>query len=248
MKAVILAAGYATRLYPLTRDFPKPLLEVGGKAILDHIIEKIERVDDIDVIYVVTNHRFYEHLVNWVRRGACYPKFIRIIDDGTISNEDRLGAIGDLWLVIEKEKLADDLLVMAGDNLFEFELTDMVAYFHQVGTDIISAHEVNELELLRRTGVVNIDMNQRVIDFEEKPAQPKSNLAVPPFYIYQRSTVVSLVKRYLDEGHNPDAPGHFIPWLIRRKPVHVYKFLGERYDIGTPESYEQIRKLYGKRD
>lgn len=245
MKAIILAAGYATRLYPLTKDFPKPLLEVGEKTILDHIVTKIERVKGIDQIYVITNHRFYDIFLNWVHHAE-YTKAIKIIDDQTTTNEDRLGAIADLQHAVEHEKLADELLVMAGDNLFDFEITAMVDFYQQTGTDIITTHEVNDLDRLRRTGVIQIDDHGKVIDFEEKPAFPKANLAVPPFYIYQKPTVIQLIKQYLDEGNNPDAPGHFIPWLIQRKPVHAYKFNGELYDIGTIESYQKVKDLFEK--
>ncbi len=246
MKAIILAAGYATRLYPLTKDFPKPLLKVGGKAILDHIIPKIERVSQIDEIYVITNHRFYNILLDWAHQAG-YSKGIKIIDDLSTTNENRLGAIADLWFAIEREKLAEDLLVMAGDNLFDFEVAAMVDFYRQKGTDIITAHEVNDLERLQRTGVVLIDEESKVIDFDEKPVSPKSNLAVPPFYIYQKSTVLHSIKKYLDEGNNPDAPGNFIPWLIKRKPVHAYRFDGERYDIGAMESYQKVNDLFIKR-
>ncbi len=246
MKAIILAAGYATRLYPLTKDFPKPLLKVGGEAILDHIIPKIERVSQIDGIYVISNHRFYNFFLDWAHQAG-YSKRIKIIDDLTTTNENRLGAIADLWFAIEREKLAEDLLVMAGDNLFDFEVTAMVDFYQKKGTDIITAHEVNDLERLQRTGVVLIDEESKVIGFDEKPVSPKSNLAVPPFYIYQKSTVLHSIKKYLDEGNNPDAPGNFIPWLIKQKPVHVYRFNGERYDIGAMESYEKVNDLFIKR-
>ncbi|ANY70015.1 hypothetical protein BBD42_28570 [Paenibacillus sp. BIHB 4019] len=246
MKAIILAAGYATRLYPLTRDFPKPLLEVGGKAIMDHIMEKIERVSLIDEIFIVTNHRFYGHFVHWESQSD-YSKPIKVIDDLTTSNEDRLGAIADLQFVLEQEKLDDDVLVMAGDNLFDFELTEMVHFYQSSGTDTIAAHEMDDIDFLRRTGVIQTDGNGKVIAFEEKPEQPKSNLACPPFYIYGQSTL-PLIKQYLAEGSNADAPGHFVPWLIRHKEVHAYKFEGKRFDIGTLESYQEARALFARQN
>lgn len=246
MKAIILAAGYATRMYPLTKNFPKPLLEVGGKTIIDHLMAKVERVSAIDGVYIVTNHRFYDRFINWADQ-ANYRKEVKIIDDRTTSNEDRLGAIADLYYVIENEKLAEDLLVMAGDNLFDFEITAMVDYYWEKGTDIITTHEINDIDRLRRTGVIQIDAHGKVLDFEEKPVSPKSNLAVPPFYIYQKDTAVNLIKEYLDGGNNPDAPGNFIPWLIKRRPVHAFKFEGERYDIGALESYYQVKDLFEKR-
>ncbi|MGG4146713.1 nucleotidyltransferase family protein [Paenibacillus algorifonticola] len=244
MKAIILAAGYATRLYPLTKDFPKPLLEVGGRAIMDHIMEKIERVSLIDEIFIVTNARFYSQFVDWASQSD-YLKPIKVIDDWTTSNENRLGAIADLQFVLEQAKLGDELLVMAGDNLFDFELADMVRFYQRASTDTIAAHEIEDIDFLRRTGVIQIDAKGRVIDFEEKPSQPKSKLACPPFYIYQQSTL-PLIKQYLAEGNNPDAPGNFVPWLIRHKEVHAYKFEGKRFDIGTLESYQEARELFAR--
>lgn len=242
MKCVILAAGYATRLYPLTKDRPKPLLEVAGKPILEHILGKVEKVEGIDKVYIVTNDRFYKHFIDWTGKYSS-SKEIKVMNDGTTTNENRLGAIADIQYVIEKEDLDDELMVLAGDNLFEFELTDFVEFYKEVGADCITTHEINDVERLKRTGVIEVDCCMKVISFEEKPKEPKSNLAVPPFYLYRMDTV-PLIKKYLDEGNNPDAPGNFIPWLIKRKKVYAYKFSGMRYDIGTPESYRKVQELF----
>jgi len=242
MKCIILAAGYATRLYPLTKNKPKPLLDVAGKPILEHILEKVSRVAAIDEVYIVTNDRFYPCFIEW-KKGYGFPDKINILNDGTTANENRLGAIADLQYVVEKAGIDDDIMVLAGDNLFDFELYDFVEFYRRKGADCITVHEINDIERLRRSGVINVDEQWRVISFEEKPENPESNLAVPPFYIYKKDTL-PLINEYLKEGNNPDAPGNFIPWLIKKKDVYAFKFEGERYDIGTPESYEAVIRLY----
>jgi glucose-1-phosphate thymidylyltransferase len=242
MKSIILAAGYATRLYPLTKDKPKPLLEVAGKSILQHILEKIERVTEIDEIFIVTNEKFNTHFIEWT---AGYPssKPIKVINDGTTANEHRLGAIADLQLVIELENIQEDMMVLAGDNLFDFELVDFVQFYKEAASDCITTHEINDVESIKQTGVIEMNEDHRVISFEEKPQAPKSNLAVPPFYIYKKDTI-PLIKKYLEEGNNPDAPGNFVPWLIKHKNVFAYRFEGHRYDVGTLESYEEVQKIF----
>lgn len=242
MKAIILAAGYATRLYPLTKNKAKPLLEVGGKSILDHVMEKVERVKEIDHVYIVTNNKFAQSFTDW---SVDYQgeKPIKVINDQTMSNDDRLGAIADMQYVIETEQIDEDIMVLAGDNLFEFELTDFVEFYQKMKTDCITVHELNDVEELKQTGVVSLDEAHRVTLFEEKPQEPKSNYAVPPFYIYQKDTL-PLVKQYLDEKHNPDAPGNFVPWLITKKSVYAYQFEGLRYDIGTLDSFKKAQELF----
>jgi glucose-1-phosphate thymidylyltransferase len=242
MKCILLAAGYATRLYPLTKDRPKSLLPIGNSTILEFIIRKIEQVDDVEQIYIVTNERFVEQFQKWAAQYSSIKK-ITVLNDGTTTNENRLGAIADLAMVLEHEKIDEDILVLAGDNLFDFALEDFVKFFNNVGHDCITAHELTDCKVLQRTGVVEIDNRQCIISFEEKPQQPKSNLAVPPFYIYQRATL-PLIKQYLKAGNNPDAPGNFIPWLLTQKDVYAYRFNGNRYDIGTLESYEEVCKLF----
>ncbi|MDR3591499.1 MAG: nucleotidyltransferase family protein [Negativicutes bacterium] len=243
MKCIVLAAGYATRLYPLTKDRPKSLLPVGGSTILEFLIKKIEQVEDITGIFIVTNERFLGQFNDWAARYRGI-KEVTVLSDGTTDNSNRLGAIADIQFAICSGSINEDILVMAGDNLFHFSLNDFAGFFRQVDRDCITAHEVADHNALRRTGVIEVDEQQRVIAFEEKPLNPKSNLAVPPFYIYKQETL-PLIKEYLDEGNNPDAPGNFLPWLIKRKEVYVYKFAGERYDIGTVDSYQQVCRIFG---
>lgn len=242
MKGLVLAAGYATRLYPLTKNQPKPLLEVAGKTILDYIVEKMDKVTAIDEIIIVTNEKFTSHFEEWVKQ-ADYSKKFTVVNDGTTTNDNRLGAIGDIQFVIEQLNIADDMMILAGDNLFDFELTDFANYFETVGTDVIAAYpEQNEAQI-KRAGVVELDENSKVLSFEEKPEQPKSNFCVPAFYLYKKETLPEF-QNYLEAGNNPDAPGHFVPYLLDKQPVHAFQFEGQRYDIGTVESYENVQAIF----
>lgn len=243
MKCVLLAAGYATRLYPLTRDLPKSLLPVGGRTILDRILDKVEPVQDIDEVVIVTNSRFFELFRDYASayRGA---KRLTVLDDGTTDNENRLGAIADLKLAVDRAGIDEDLMVLAGDNLFDFDLAEFTRYFRAAGADCITCHQLPSLADLRRTGVVELSAEGRVLSFEEKPAEPKSTWAVPPFYLYRRDAL-PLIGEYLAEGGNPDAPGNLIPWLAARRPVFAFAFEGRRYDIGTMASYEEAQRIFG---
>jgi glucose-1-phosphate thymidylyltransferase len=234
MKAIILAAGYATRLRPLTENVPKHLLTIGGRPMLDWILDKIVEVQGLDEVHLVTNARFAPAFSEWAAgRG------VQVHDDGTSSNEDRLGAIGDVQFTIEEAGLeGDDLLVIAGDNLFEFSLDDFVSFAREKGTaSAVAVLDVGSVELARLYGVVELDAEGRVIDFVEKPADPPSTLAATATYFYHREHV-PLVKTYLEEGHSADQIGNFIAWLHRREPVYAYAFGGEWYDIGD---HDQLR-------
>ena len=244
MKCIVLAAGYATRLYPLTENQPKPLLEVAGKSILDHAMEKIDRVKEIDEVIIVTNDKFASHFEEW-KKAVTYSKALTVVNDGTLTNDTRLGAIGDIQFVIDQLRIDDDLMIIAGDNLFEFELADFATFFYNKDSDCITTyHEANEAQL-KRAGVIEIDEESRVLSFEEKPEQPKSSFCVPAFYLYRKDTL-PFFQKYLEEGNNPDAPGHFVPYLIKHKAVHAFQFEGKRYDIGTLESYENIKIIFNK--
>lgn len=244
MKCVLLAAGYATRLYPLTRDLPKSLLPIGGGTILDFIAAKIGEVEGIDRIFLVTNDRFFAAFSDWAARHPSRQE-ITVLSDGTTTNENRLGALADLRFAIGSGGVDDDLLVMAGDNLFDFSLADFVVFFNRVGRDCITVHELTDPEALRRTGVVTVDALGRVTGFEEKPRQPKSQLAAPPFYLFRQETL-PWIGKYLEEGNPPDAPGNFIPWLISRREVYAYRFAGHRYDIGDLDSYRRAVGIFAK--
>ncbi len=242
MKCIVLAAGYATRLYPLTKDKPKPLLEVAGRSILDRITDKVDRVNEIDEIVIITNHKFYNHFKDWKKtyRGS---KKVSVVNDGTETNKTRLGAIRDVLFAINELYIQDDMMILAGDNLFDFELTDFVDFFSLKKTDVVTAHVINDMERIKRTGVAEIDRNDQLISFEEKPTHPKSNYAVPPFYIYKSDTI-NLLRRFIDQGMNGDAPGMFLSWLLKQKPISVYRFEGNRYDIGTLDSYKEVQDIF----
>lgn len=245
MKCILLAAGYATRLYPLTKDRPKALLELGGKTILDRLLEKIEKIERIDEVFVVTNHIFADIFTKWSKTYAGGKK-IKVIDDGTTNNENRLGAIGDMNFVIEREKIDDEIFVLASDVVFDFSFDGMFDLYDRVGADVISARYVESIETLKSMGVLKLDPDCRVIEFEEKPAVPRSHYGVPPFYIYRRATL-ELIRKYLKEGNNSDAPGYFIPWLIRRTDVFAYKLNEDIIDIGIPSAYYEACEKYKNR-
>lgn len=245
MKCILLVAGYATRLYPLTRNVPKALLPMGNQTILDHIMDKVEQVQELDEVILVSNHGFVDHFNDYVKQRSKKSASLRftVLDDGTNSNDTRLGAVADLAFAVKNCSITDDLLVLAGDNLFDFALTEFIAFFKQKKSDCICAHELNDTYELSRTGVVELDATSKVLSFEEKPPQPKSHWAVPPFYLY-KSTSLHLLNEYLSAGNNPDAPGNFIPFLIRKNPVYAYIFKGQRHDIGTLDTYRKVQKLY----
>jgi glucose-1-phosphate thymidylyltransferase len=238
VKAIVLAAGYATRLYPLTEHRPKMLLPVGGRLILDRIFDKLDEVAEIDAAHVVTNARFADVLGGWAngRRGRLAPV---VHDDGTHSNDDRRGAIGDLQLVVERAGIdADDALVMAGDNLFDFSLADYVAYWRARGVaSAVALYDCGSLELASQYGVAAIDDDGRIVDFLEKPSPSPTTLVATAAYLYHRDHL-RLVTDYLAAGNSPDAPGNFIAWLYPREPVYGYRFAGEWFDIGD---LEQLR-------
>lgn len=246
MKTIILAAGYATRLYPLTENMPKPLLPVGDKPILEHILGDIINISIINEILIVTNHKFFEHFKLW-KESFSSPIPITLIDDGTMTNETRLGAIRDIQLVIDEKKINEDVLILAGDNLYDFSLHGFIDFFAEKKYDCIMIHEEKDVYKLRKTGVAEVSDDYRVVSFEEKPAEPKSHFAVPPFYIYKKETL-PLFSKYLAEGNNPDAPGNFIAWLCLKKDIYAYLMPGHRYDIGDMVSYEKVKRIFeGKR-
>jgi len=234
MEAVVLAAGYATRLRPLTNRVAKPLLPLAGRPMLDYLADKIDEVGDVEAIHVVTNSRFAADFEAWASsRSGRVP--VRVHDDGTTSNNDRLGAIGDLRFVIERGGLEDeDLLVVAGDNLFDFSLEEYVAFWRSRGGSAIGVHDVGDLGLARRYGIVELDDSDRVVSLIEKPDRPAGTLASIAAYLFPAEHA-ALVRQYLEEGNAPDQPGRFVVWLYPRVPVHGYRFQGDWLDIGDRE-------------
>ena len=238
MKCLVLAAGYATRLYPLTENFPKPLLPVAGKPILDHLIDDISRSSAVDGFIVISNHRFAQHFRDWAaaRQGSAD---IRIVDDGTSTNETRLGAVRDIQFAIEKFGLDDDLFVIAGDNLLDFSLLQFIDYALAARTSCLMRYFEPSVPKLTKCAVVEVDSHDRILSMEEKPAQPRSHWCCPPFYYYARNDA-RLVAKGIVAGCGTDAPGSFAAWLSTQVPVHAMEMPGKRFDVGNLESYQKI--------
>jgi len=246
MKALLLGAGYATRLYPLTRERPKPLLPVGGVAILERICREVFKVPGVERLYVVTNHRFAGHYYSWLRDfqdGAKPPVPIEIFDDLTTSADDRLGAIGDIDFVIKHAKVDDDLLVIAGDNLIEFPLKDFTAFAKRKKGSAVCVKDLGSRKLASLYGVVGVDGKGRVNDFEEKPPTPRSTLISIGVYFFARKHL-PLFRQYLEEGNSKDAPGYFVQWLHPRAELYAHPVKGAWYDIGDIDSYTKANELY----
>lgn len=240
MKCLILAAGYATRLYPLTENFPKPLLKVGDKTILDWLIDDIDQAGVVDEYVVISNHKFAAVFEKWARHARAS---VTVLDDGTSTNETRLGAVRDIQFAIDQLGLDDDLLVIAGDNLLDFSLVRFINYAREKGTTCIMRYFEPAVEKLRKTGVATVDADGLILSMVEKPAEPTSNWCCPPFYFYRREDV-PLVKVGIDSGCGVDAPGSFIAWLSGQTPVYAWEMPGKRYDIGNLASYEEVKKNY----
>lgn len=274
MKCIILAAGYATRLYPLTKDFPKPLLKVGGKPILDWLVDDINgfeyvighdddcnvangvaprtepAVSTVDEYIVVSNHRFANHFEEWAEaKSARDGVRITVVDDGTSTNETRLGAVRDIQFAIEKTDLlsdpgsSDGVLVIAGDNVLDFSLQSFLEYSLTKGTSCVMRYYEDNEEKLHKVGVASVNADDLITEMEEKPAVPKDNWCCPPFYYYTHADA-ALIEKGIAAGCGTDAPGSYIAWLCGEVPVHAFLMPGKRYDVGNLENYEKISKEY----
>ena len=241
MKALILAAGYAKRLYPLTLDQAKPLLQIGGRPMISRIADKIARVSGIDHLYVVTNDRFFSQFQDW-KKSYSLPIPCEVLNDGTTNNENRLGAIGDIRFVIQEKRTKDDFLILAGDNLFEFDLNDFIQFFHRKGSSV-GSFDLESLDKAVQYGVLKVDSEGRILEFHEKPEKPPSSLISTGVYAYT-SGDLGLLDQYFSERGLPDAPGYFLSWLIKRKDVFSYRVSGGWYDIGDIESYREADRRY----
>ena len=241
MKCILLAAGYATRLYPLTENFPKPLLKVGEKSILDWLTDDVAGTGLIDEYVIVSNHKFAAHFEAW---AAEKPLNVRVVDDGTETNETRLGAVRDLLLAFETLPEPDDLLVMAGDNVLDFSLAAFLRFCTEKRTSCVMCYPEPDEARRPKTAILAKDANGRITSFEEKPKEPKGTFAAPPFYYYKKEDAQRL-REALADGCGYDAPGSFAAWLSAHSPMHAYEMPGRRYDIGNLESYRAVQALFG---
>lgn len=252
MKNIVIAAGYATRLGELTKNFPKPLLKIGENTILGRMLDDIDRIPDIDEHIIITNHKFAGIFEDWTKTNTNltngtnkWQKPITIVDDGTETNDTRLGAVCDLLFAMDKLNIDDDLLVVAADNLLFFSFQEFVDFTREKGTSCIMCHEQPSIEKLQRTGVVELDADNRVLGMEEKPQQPKSHWAVPPFYIYLKKDL-DLVRHSVESGCGKDAPGNLAHYMVEHTVMHAWPMSAGRFDIGSLDTYYEAVEKYGK--
>ncbi|MDP7180722.1 MAG: nucleotidyltransferase family protein [Candidatus Woesearchaeota archaeon] len=246
MKCIILAAGYATRLYPLTLNKPKPLVEVAGKPMIEHILNRVEETKDIDKVFIVTNDKFYNHFNEWLNNYSS-NKEIKIINDHTKTNEDRLGAIGDIDFVINGENIKDDILVIAGDNLFEFNLNQLEDFFKEKKASTIALFDiVDKSKAAKKYGIIELDNNNKIVGLEEKPKNPKTSIISTACYIFSKEDIDELAK-CIKENHQPDNLGDFIKYLSEKKDVFGLIFKEKWFDIGSHEELEEAHNIWSKR-
>lgn len=240
MKCLILAAGYATRLYPLTENFPKPLLKIGEKTILDWLVDDVDSCGKIDEYVVISNHKFVKFFDQWAKTKK---QKISVVDDGTSTNETRLGAVNDILFAIKERNICDDALIIAGDNVLDFSLTRLVYYAIEKKSSCVFRCFESDIKKLSKSGVLEIDKEDKVLSMEEKPKEPKSNWCCPPFYFY-KSYDLDKIEDAIKDGCGVDAPGSFVSWLCKKSTVYAMEMPGKRYDVGNLENYEKIKKEY----
>ena len=246
MKLIILAAGYATRLYPLTLAQPKPLLPVAGKPMMEHVLDNVAGIRDIDQAYVVTNAKFARHFQDWANgyRPDLHFSFT-IVNDGSTDDSNKLGAIGDLHLVLTEFEISDDVIVIGGDNLFSEDLSGFGDYCKQKNAPVTGVYDVGDLEQIKKYNAIEIDENHRITYFEEKPKEPKSTLTGIALYYYPKSTL-PLIREYIAEGNNPDQPGRLVQWLYPRVPFYVWRVPGLWFDVGSLETLEEANRVFSE--
>ncbi len=243
MKNIVIAAGYATRLGELTRNFPKPLLKIGENTILGRMLDDIDQIPEIDEHIIISNHRFAPIFEEW-KETQHYKKPITIVDDGTETNETRLGAVCDLLFAMDKLNIHDDMLVVAADNLLFFSFQEFVKFAKEKQTSCIMCHEQPSIEKLQRTGVIVVDEQMRVLNMEEKPQEPKSHWAVPPFYIYLKKDL-DLVRHSVENGCGKDAPGNLAHYMVDHTTIHAWQMTAGRFDIGSLDTYYEAVAKFG---
>ncbi len=243
MKNIVIAAGYATRLGELTKNFPKPLLKIGDSTILGRMLDDIDRIDDIDEHIIITNHKFAGIFEKWAQEQT-YQKKLTIVDDGTTCNENRLGAVSDLLFALDQLHVNEDILVVAADNILFFSFQEFVDFAREKGTSCIMCHRQPELTKLQRTGVVVLDEQNGVLNMDEKPLNPKSEWAVPPFYIYRKADL-PLVRHSIENGCGKDAPGNLAHYMVDHTRMHAWPMSAGRFDIGSLDTYYEACEKYG---
>jgi len=248
MKVIILAAGYATRLYPLTLTQPKPLLLVAGKPMIDYVLDNLAPIGGLDRIYVVTNSKFANHLEQWATdyRARKAKLNFTIVNDHSTDDSNKLGAIGDIHFVLKSQNVADDLIVVAGDNLFSEPLSDFGRFCREKKAPVLAVYDVGDLEQIKKYNAITLDAEGRITFFEEKPPKPASTLTGIALYYYPQSTL-PLIRQYIAEGNNPDQPGRFVQWLYPRQPVYTWKVPGLWYDIGSKETLDEANRIFARK-
>jgi glucose-1-phosphate thymidylyltransferase len=248
MKVIILAAGYATRLYPLTLAQPKPLLPVAGKPMIDYVLDNLAPIGGIDRIYVVTNAKFAGHFERWSQdyRTRKAKLNFTIVNDRSTDDSNKLGAIGDIRFVLKTQNVRDDIIVVAGDNLFSDKLSDFGQFCREKNAPVLAVYDVGDLDQIKKYNAINLDGDGRITFFEEKPKNPTSTLTGIALYFYPKSTL-PLIEQYVAEGNNPDQPGRLVQWLYPRVPVYTWKVPGLWYDIGSKETLEEANRIFAGR-
>ena len=245
MKVIILAAGYATRLYPLTLNQPKPLLKVAGKPIIEHVLDNLAPLQDLDCIYIVTNAKFTEHFQQWAdqHRATQAKSDLVVINDGSTDDSNKLGAIGDLHFVLTREQINDDLIIIAGDNLLNKSLEEFGEFCRQKNAPVVGVYDVGNLEETKKYNSIKVDGENRILFFEEKPQQPQSTVVAIALYYYPKH-MLPLIEQYIAEGNNPDQPGRLVQWMYQRTPFYTWRVTGIWYDIGSKETLAEANRIF----
>lgn len=247
MKLIILAAGYATRLYPLTLNQPKPLLQVAGKPMMEHLLEHLSPVESIDHIYIVTNAKYADHFQRWANEYQSNHGLLdlTIINDQSTDDSNKLGAIGDLNLVLNREQINDDIIVVAGDNLLSNDLGDFGDFCQEKQAPVLAVYDIDNLDEVKKYNAIDVDTDGRIRFFEEKPASPKSTLVGIALYYYPRSAL-SLIRRYVEEGNNLDQPGRLVEWMYQRTPFYTWRVPGIWFDVGSKETLAEANRVFSE--
>ena len=245
MKLIILAAGYATRLYPLTLNQPKPLLQVAGKPMMEHLLHHMSPIESIDHIYIVTNAKYAEHFQNWANEYLSTRSLLNvtIVNDQSTDDSNKLGAIGDLSLVLDQGRIDDDIIVVAGDNLLSHSLQDFETFCQAKQAPVLAVYDIGNLDEVKKYNAIDVDQDGRILFFEEKPATPKSTLVGIALYYYPRSAL-NLIRQYVAEGNNPDQPGRLVEWMYQRTPFYTWRVPGIWFDVGSKETLAEANRVF----